>query len=213
MKLQNYIKQKDSWPQSGRHILAQYDDESIIVYQAFRPEIAEYALKNQAFGGEYSFTRMSWIKPNFLWMMYRSGWGTKLGQEYTLALRLKRDFFEKILLNAGWSSYATDRYLSHEEWKHHVQNTTVRLQWDPDHLPNGDKEARKAIQLGLKDDMLTRLNDEGIIEILNMNSLVEEQRTIAFSNNWEALKTPLESVFTPHEDAAQNVLIDRLEQD
>jgi hypothetical protein len=36
---------------------------------------------------------MSWIKPNFLWVMYRSGWGTKAGQELTLALRLRRSFF------------------------------------------------------------------------------------------------------------------------
>ncbi len=61
MKLKNYKEQHAIWPQSGRHILAQFDDESIIVYQAFRPEIAEYALKNQAFGGAYSFTRMSWV--------------------------------------------------------------------------------------------------------------------------------------------------------
>jgi len=27
---------------------------------------------------------MSWIKPNFLWMMYRCGWGTKEGQQVTL---------------------------------------------------------------------------------------------------------------------------------
>ncbi|WP_141653813.1 DUF4291 family protein, partial [Erwinia billingiae] len=25
----------------------------------------------------FSMTRMTWIKPSFLWMMYRSGWGMK----------------------------------------------------------------------------------------------------------------------------------------
>jgi len=209
MKFEKYETQNTAWPQSGRHILAQYDDESIIVYQAFRPAIAEYALKNQAFGGEYSFTRMSWIKPNFLWMMYRSGWGKKEGQEYTLALRLKRSFFEDILLNAGWSSFNPDRYISHEEWKKHVNATTVRLQWDPDHSPNGEKETRKAIQLGLKDNMLERLNEEGILEIKNMNDFVEEQRPIAISGNWQELETPYERVYTPSSAAAKNVLIDK----
>ena len=35
------------WPRRGRHILAQYDDHSVVVYQAFCPEIAEYAVKHQ----------------------------------------------------------------------------------------------------------------------------------------------------------------------
>ena len=61
-------------PQSGQHILGQLRGDNIIVYQAFNPAIANYAVKHQKFGGSaYSFTRMSWIKPNFLWMMYRAG--------------------------------------------------------------------------------------------------------------------------------------------
>jgi hypothetical protein len=90
MLLEAYTSQLPRRPSLGQHILAHYDDASIIVYQAYRPEIADYAIAHQAFGGAFSFGRMSWIKPNFLWMMYRSGWGTKEGQERTLALRLRR---------------------------------------------------------------------------------------------------------------------------
>lgn len=35
------------WPKSGRCILAQYDDQSVTVYQAYCPEIAEWAVENQ----------------------------------------------------------------------------------------------------------------------------------------------------------------------
>lgn len=68
-----YINQKENmWPQSGRHILAQFDKETIVVYQAFCPEIADYVVKHGSFGGpKYSFTRMTWVKTNFMWMMYR----------------------------------------------------------------------------------------------------------------------------------------------
>ena len=56
---------------------------TVVVYQAFNPEIAQYAVQNQHFGGPaYNFNRMSWIKTNFLWMMYRSGWATKKNQEH-----------------------------------------------------------------------------------------------------------------------------------
>jgi uncharacterized protein DUF4291 len=82
MRTRPYLEQLPTWPPSGRHILAQFDDDSIYVYQAYRPAIANYAVTNQRFGGEFSYNRMSWIKPNFLWMMYRSGWaGRKVRRE------------------------------------------------------------------------------------------------------------------------------------
>jgi hypothetical protein len=88
-------------------VLAQFDDESIVVYQAYRPSIGHYAIKNGRLGGpDFSFQRMSWVKPNFLWMMYRSGWGTKQGQEVTLGLRIRRTFFDRLLAEAVPSTNA-----------------------------------------------------------------------------------------------------------
>ena len=43
---------------------------------------------------------MSWIKTNFLWMMYRCGWASKKNQERVLAVRITREGFETILKNA-----------------------------------------------------------------------------------------------------------------
>src|SRR5262245_23980047 len=102
-----YLDQVVDWPREGRHILAQYDEETIIAYQAYRPAIGGFASQHGYLGGEFSYSRMSWIKPNFLWMMYRSGWGAKEGQEITLALRLRRSFFDQLLLAAVASTYAS----------------------------------------------------------------------------------------------------------
>ncbi len=64
---QSYVEQAARWPRAGRHILAHFDASSVIVYQAYRPSIARYAVEHGLFGGpEFSFSRMSWIKPNFL---------------------------------------------------------------------------------------------------------------------------------------------------
>ena len=38
---------KSFWPWRGRHIMAQYDDDTVVVYQAFNAEIADFAIKNQ----------------------------------------------------------------------------------------------------------------------------------------------------------------------
>jgi len=50
LELESYIVQKDQfWPKNGKHIIAQYDEESIIVYQAYNPQIAQFVVKNQTF--------------------------------------------------------------------------------------------------------------------------------------------------------------------
>jgi hypothetical protein len=41
-------------PKTGRYILAQYDDESIVVYQAYRSVIGLFAASHNYFGGEFS---------------------------------------------------------------------------------------------------------------------------------------------------------------
>ncbi len=105
-----YLSQQARWPASGRHILAQFDAESVVVYQAYRPAIGHFAARNGYFGGGFGMGRMSWIKPNFLWMMYRSGWGTKESQEVTLAIRLSSAAFDEILRLAVHSSFTPDVY-------------------------------------------------------------------------------------------------------
>ena len=98
--MEAYPAQASRWPAQGRHILAQFDAEHVVVYQAYNPTIGMFAARHGVFGGGFSLQRMSWIKPNFLWMMYRSGWGTKPGQEVTLAIWLKRTVFDTILAQA-----------------------------------------------------------------------------------------------------------------
>jgi hypothetical protein len=62
---ESYDTQRARWPSAGRHILAHYDDKTIVVYQAYQPAIAEFAVTHQRFGGPgFSFTRMSWVKPS-----------------------------------------------------------------------------------------------------------------------------------------------------
>src|SRR5579875_1876812 len=117
LRYEAYLTQCQRWPQTGRHILAQYDEQSIVVYQAYRPAIGRFAALHGYFGGEFSFSRMSWIKTNFLWMMYRSGWGSKEGQEVTLAVRIQRAGFDELLRLAVPSTYQKDRYSSEAEWK------------------------------------------------------------------------------------------------
>ena len=193
--LADYQEQHLRWPASGRHIMAQFDEESIVVYQAYRPSIGRFAAENNYFGNDFNYSRMSWIKPNFLWMMYRSGWGTKQNQEVTLAIRLKRLYFDAWLREAVPSSYSDQVFTTREEWRLAVANSDVRLQWDPDHNPSGSRENRRALQLGLRGKVLQGFKGEAIVSIEDISEFVAKQRENVENAQYAGLLTPLENVY------------------
>jgi Domain of unknown function (DUF4291) len=77
-----------------RLIRAAYSARTITIYQAYSPEIAGQAVRAGTFVPPFSRDRMTWIKPSFGWMMHRSGWGAKPGQERILAVDISRSGFE-----------------------------------------------------------------------------------------------------------------------
>ena len=188
-----YAAQKKRWPSSGRHILAAFDDERIVVYQAYRPDIGHFAATNGYFGGSFSLSRMSWIKPNFLWMMYRCGWAQKRDQEVVLAVSIARAAFDSILASAVHSSFVPEVYADRDAWKAALKSSDVRLQWDPDHNPAGGKLERRAIQLGLRGATLASYARDWIIDIEDVTGFVTEQR--ANIGDHDALRTPAERVY------------------
>lgn len=192
---ENYLEQMKRWPTAGRHVLAQYDEETVIVYQAYRAAIAEYAVQHGRFGGAFSFSRMSWIKPNFLWMMYRSGWASKEGQERVLAIRLLRSGFDAICQQSVISTYDPSRYVDRATWQSDVNRSDVRLQWDPDHGPSGNRLERRAVQLGLRSQVLRDYSDRWITEILDITEFVHTQKEILDRDGKDVLKTPVEMVY------------------
>jgi len=196
-----YPEQVKAWPRQGRHVLAQFDAETVVVYQAYTPAIGRHAAAHGAFGGDFSYARMSWIKTNFLWMMYRSGWGTKENQEVTLALRLRRPFFDSLLAGAVPSSWDRDLYATAEDWSRAVGRSDVRLQWDPDHHPSGAKLERRAIQLGLRGGVLEAFGRRELVEVVNLSAFVAEQREALAARGVSALVTPRERVYTPADPA------------
>jgi len=193
----SYVEQAANWPTSGRHILAHFDDDTIVVYQAFAPATAQFALAHGRFGEGFSYRRMSWIKPNFLWMMYRSDWARSANQEMVLGLRLRRSFFDSILEQAVPSSFVPEMYADEAAWKSDVARSAVRLQWDPDHLPTGGPCERRAVQLGLRGETLLAYGNRELLEVLDMTPLVAEQRANAATWRDGTLRTPVERVYRP----------------
>ena len=206
LELENYESQQERWPRAGRHILAQFDSDTIVVYQSYAPEIGRFAADIGFFGGAFSYSRMSWVKPNFLWMMYRSGWGTKPNQEVTLAVTLRREAFDAILAAAVPSSFVRDRYETQDAWKADVARSDVRLQWDPDHGPRGNPLERRAIQLGLRGETLRQYGKEWIVRLDDISEFVSEQRERLAADGSPTIRTPKERVYPVADQAVKQRL-------
>ncbi len=197
LKTEKYTNYLNQIPAEGQHILAQQTADQIIVYQAFNPNIARFAVEHQCFGGDhYSYTRMSWIKPNFLWMMYRCGWASKENQKRVLAIWIQKSDFDTILENAAYTSFQAAIYGDMKTWKAVLAEKAVRLQWDPDHDPYGKKQVRRAVQLGLKGEILERFGKEMIHRIEDITDFVQAQKAV-LDTNPSALLVPEERVYLP----------------
>lgn len=192
-----YPEYETGLPQSGQPILGQLRGENILVYQAFNPQISAYAVDNQQFGGPaYSFSRMSWIKPNFLWMMYRAGWAAKENQERILAIEIGLDKFQQLLGQAVYSSFQPDMYASQADWKQALETSDVRLQWDPDHDPFGRKLTRRAIQLGLRGATLRAFATDWVVSIEDITPFVQAQGALVAKADLNNLLVAQEQVIS-----------------
>ncbi len=202
LELTDYLAQAAEWPESGKVILAQYDAEEVVIYQAFNEVTAEHAVRHQRLGGpRYSLDRMSWIKPNFLWMMYRCGWLQKDDEQArVLAIWVARSFFDELLESAVASSWGASGLSSKEAWQRALKGSEVRLQWDPDHHPSGAKLARRAIQLGLRGGVLRRFVNEATRSIEDISDLVQRERE--HRQDLARLRVPREHVYDVESDIA-----------
>jgi hypothetical protein len=70
----------------------------------------------------------------------------------------------------------------------------MRLQWDPDHSPSGNPVERRAIQLGLRGNVLARYAKEWLLDIQDISEFVTEQRVNAVAP-YVRLVTPREDVY------------------
>lgn len=205
LRTEPYELQRTRWPRQGRHILAQFDASTIVVYQAYSEAIGGFAATHGWFGGDFSYERWSWIKPGFLWMMFRSGWATKRDQTVVLAVHLPREAFDHVLATTVHSVFLPAVYGTETSWKKQIRGSDVRLQWDPDHNPRGAKIARRAIQLGLRGETLRRYGREWIVRIDDITGFVAEQRQHVEAARLDMLVTPSETVYPVPETLAQHL--------
>lgn len=66
---------------------------------------------------------MTWIKPSFLWMMYRCGWAAKADQETVLAVEITREGFDHALRHACLSHFEHGTHTDREAWQRALRDS------------------------------------------------------------------------------------------
>lgn len=108
-------------------------------------------------------------------MMYRSGYGTKPGQETVLGIDITREGFEWALNNSVLSRFFPAVHSTPENWKNLLALKPVRIQWDPERDWNLNViPGLRAIQIGLAGEAVTRYVDEWIVHIEDLTPMVRK---------------------------------------
>jgi len=136
--------------------------------------VDEAALREGTFVAPFSFGRMTWIKPSFLWLMERSRWGQKAGQEHVLAVRITRKGWEEALAQAVLTHPEKGVYRDQDDWKRQFDAARVYVQWDPERSLRGGALDHKSIQVGLSRHVIDRYVQEWVIEIRDYTPLVRK---------------------------------------
>lgn len=194
-----------------REVRASYTDETIIVYQAYRKAIALPAVENQRFVSPFKLERMTWIKPSFLWMMYRAGWAAKEGQEHILAIEITREGWEWALRNACLSHFNSTVHDSHDDWKSRVSEAPVRIQWDPERDLHLEKLDGRSIQVGLSGEAVERYVNNWIVSVKDITANCKQIKLLIDDNRLDEAKDlmPDEQPYPVPDDIVKNINITR----
>jgi hypothetical protein len=200
-----------------RQIRADYDDETITVYQAYKVSIAEAAVAAQKLNAspEFSIGRMTWIKPSWSWMLYRAGYSYKDSrQQRILALKMRHEDFLHLLRQAVLShgppavaGDAGDEAVSGATRSGRAKPGKVVVQWDPERTPRLGKLPYRSIQIGVPGALCEKWVGEWIVGIEDVTAkarelkrVLDEQPAIEDERLVEMGLVPVEREFVVPED-------------
>jgi hypothetical protein len=192
-----------------REIRADFDAEGIVVYQAYGDQIADAALRAGTFVAPFSFNRMTWIKPSFGWMMHRSNWGKRSGQERILRVRVRRAGWDKALAIGVLTSPDGPVFGNAEYWQSAFESAHVHVQWDTERSPRGAALDHYSIQVGLSRHIIRELVDSWILKIDDFTPTVRKLYDLVHSGRTKeaARLIPPERVYPVQNDVARRLLM------
>ena len=197
----------DRLPTPYRQIRASYDEDTITVYQAYSSTIAIPAVKQQKLNAspDFRLSRMTWVKPSWSWMMYRSGYSYKdARQAHILAIKMKHEHF-KHLLSLAVLTHSMSTVTPTLELKE--KNANVKVQWDPERTPALGMLPYRSIQIGIPAAVTEQWVEKWIVGIEDvterakaLKATLDENSDLTIGELIERRLIPEERVYELSED-------------
>ena len=195
-----YLEQHSRLPQSGYHIVGQYDDEAMVFY------VPRFG----AFYSNVTISRPVWIKPSFMWYMTQSEWLQGDDQQQFEGVRIQHAVVHDLLSMAVHMQYVPELYRDELTWEKEHAAARVWVQWDKEFAPNGVELDRHNIQIAIHSrEWMQRLMNNEIVPLEDLSDFVAQQQPHA-QPPYTNLSVPREDVY-PIDDSqlAQHVGISR----
>ncbi|MFE3789260.1 DUF4291 domain-containing protein [Streptomyces goshikiensis] len=178
-------------PVPNRAVRAAHTTATVTVYQAYAPHLGLPAARDGRFPAAWKRERMTWVKPSFLWMMYRCGWATKADQETVLAVEITREGFDHALRQACLSHYEPGTHADRASWQRALRGAPARVQWDPERDLHLNPLPYRSLQLGLSGPASRAYADEWTLSIRDVTPLAREIHNLLRTGNTDAARTLL----------------------
>jgi hypothetical protein len=169
-------------------IRADYNDKEIAVFAEFGSIIAEKAIASQKLLPPFAYDRMTWIKPSFLWLMYRSEWGNKAGMERILKIWIRRQDWDAALTEAILTTPEKHVYDNPKKWRDQLQKARIRVQWDPERDLQNNRLAFKSIQVGITSALSEHFAKKWIVRIEDVTAISKQIRRLLNNGDYKSAK-------------------------
>ncbi|KAK4213288.1 hypothetical protein QBC37DRAFT_316541 [Rhypophila decipiens] len=169
-------------------------EQTITVYQAYNRAIAEAAVSSQKLNASPKFkvnARMTWIKPSWGWMLYRSGYSYKDSrQERILALKMRLNDFWNLLRRAELTHTSEARFVGVRarasrrdqrkltEQQPREKSDKVKVQWDPERSIRLERLDYRSIQIGIPGSLTEKWCEEMIVGIEDVTDKARELKRV-----------------------------------
>ncbi len=149
-----------------RTLLATWDADTVVVWQAHGTEVAERAVATGRFDGPAwrhdRTTRMRVSLPSLAW---RTAYGQRAGRERLLAVRLRRAGFDELLRRAVEAEDDRAVYPSTATWRLAMRYASATVSWHPDRGPDGAELPWQTPRFGLRGALLDAFSREWVVGV------------------------------------------------
>lgn len=179
LPLRPWSEVEQALPRAGRPVLACFDDTTVTVFAAHRPEIGAWAIEHGTLGGPvWRGDRVARFRLSLPRVMSRSERGERAGKEVLLALTLRRDGFDAVLRQAvHWREFPASIFGTQARWRLATRFTEVVVDFAPDCAPDGSDLPRMTQRFGVRGHALKRLLGEWVVGVQDLGDLAQRWRT------------------------------------